>query len=204
MNNNEQLVQYLVQKGSILTENIKEAFLNINRADFVSEEEKNLAYADIAVSIGYGQTISQPSTVAFMLEKLRPKKGDTILDIGCGSGYTTALLSYIVGSDGLVIGLERIPELLETARNNLEKYKDLNFELKQAEKDYFGIKGEKFNKILVSAAAESLPSELIEQLKNNSRMVIPINNSILLVKKDENGIVETKDFYGFTFVPLVK
>jgi len=145
--------------------------------------DKKFAYENFPLSIGYGQTISQPFTVAFMLEKLEPKKGDEILDIGSGSGWTTALLAQIVGPTGIVIGLELNPELAELGRRNLQKYKLNHARIEKTEKKVLGKPSQEFDKILVSASARKIPKELIEQLKPNGILVVPVEHSIFKVTK---------------------
>jgi len=199
------LVDKLIERGYLKTPEIISAFKKIKRKDFVREEYKDLAEIDEPLPIGYGQTISQPSTVAFMFELLQPKKGDKILDIGSGSGWTATLLAEIVGEKGKVYALEIIPELKEFGEKNVAKY---NFVKKGIVKficsdGSHGLPSESpFDKILVSASATKIPSALKNQLKNNGRMVIPVGNSIFLVIK-KNNKYEEKEFEGFSFVPLV-
>ena len=137
-----------------------------------------------------------------MIEMLEPKKGDRILDIGSGSGWTTALLAVIVGVSGSVIGLERVKQLVEFGSSNLEKFNFKNAKIIQAG-DNLGIPNETFDRILVSAAAEEFPYELIKQLKTNGKLVIPVKNSILEITKKEDGMIEEIEHYGFRFVPLI-
>ena len=118
----EKLIQKLINDGYLKTPAIIEAFKNIDRTDFVPENLKEIAYENKPLSIGFNQTISQPLTVAFMLELLEPKIGEKILDIGSGSGWQTALLAHIVGIQGKVVSIERIPELKLLAEKNLGKY----------------------------------------------------------------------------------
>ncbi len=132
MRSNKELVEHLIKRGVLKTPKIIEAFKKIDRKDFVKEEFLEEAYFDTPLPIGFGQTISQPYTVAFMLELLEPKEGDTVLDIGSGSGWTTALLAYIVGNKGKVIGVERIKELVEFGKKNLAKYKFKNAHIELA------------------------------------------------------------------------
>jgi len=199
------LVDKLIERGYLKTPEIISAFKKIKREDFVREEYKDLAEIDEPLPIGYGQTISQPSTVAFMFELLQPKKGDKILDIGSGSGWTAALLAEIVGEKGKVYSVEIIPELKEFGERNVAKY---NFVKKGIVKFICsdgsqGLPSESpFDKILVSASATKIPSALKTQLKNNGRMVIPVGNSIFLVIR-KNNKCEEKEFEGFSFVPLV-
>jgi protein-L-isoaspartate(D-aspartate) O-methyltransferase len=205
--NNMDIIDSLIKKGWLKTPRIIEAFKKIKRIDFMAEGMDDLAEIDEAFPIGYGQTISQPLTVAFMLEKLEPKPGDKILDIGSGSGWTTSLLSEIVGDKGKVIALEIIPELTEFGKKNTAKYGFIEKGITQ-----FiccdGSKGFKkeapFDKILCSAAVYGeFPKAWKEQLKIGGRIVTPIASSVwLLVKKTDKDFEET-EFPGFAFVPLV-
>jgi protein-L-isoaspartate(D-aspartate) O-methyltransferase len=199
----EQLIDYL-EKGTRVLErdSLKEAFYFIDRKDFVSGDYAKEAYEDYPLQIGYEQTISQPTTVAFMLELLNPQEGEKILDVGSGSGWTTALLAHLVGGKGSVIGVERIPKLVELGKENLKKYNFKNVEIVGAEKEIGFLQKAPFDKILVSAAAENLPKKLMEQLKIGGMIVIPIFDEIWQVKKleDSNDI---KKYKGFAFVPLI-
>lgn len=201
MNTNESLVEHLIITDALYSNNIIDAFRHIDRADFVPEPSYD-TYSDHPLFIGHGQTISQPTTVAMMLEMLSPQSGDSILDIGSGSAWTTALLSYIVGDEGSVIGLERIDEILEFGVSNLNKYNFKNTKILKAI-DVLGIPDKKFDKILVSAAAEEIPYELAKQLKDGGKLVIPVRSSIYEITKEESGKLRTLEHYGFTFVPLI-
>ena len=109
----DSLVKDLIYSGYLKTDRIIDAFSKIRRVDFVPEDLESAAQANIPLPIGQGQTISQPLTVAFMLEKLEPLPGNKILDVGSGSGWTAVLLAHIVGEKGKVIGMERIKELCD-------------------------------------------------------------------------------------------
>lgn len=204
------LVDQLIKQNCLKSPDIIEAFKKINRADFVPDEiisEKGKEFVqeyNAPLSIGHNQTISQPLTVAFMLELLKPEKGDKILDIGSGSGWQTAMLCQIVGKDGFIYAIERIRELKEFGQKNVEKYGFNNVEFICGD----GSKGleEKapFNKIIAAASAEEIPSAWKEQLKIKGRLVTPVESSIwLLIKKGENEF-EEKEYPGFAFVPLIK
>lgn len=190
------------------TPRIIEAFKNIDRAKFVTEETKCFAYVDEALPILKGQTISQPYTVAFMLELLNPQPGEKILDIGAGSGWQTALLAHIVEDKGKVFAMEIVPEVCEFGKKNVSKY---NFVEKGVVewvcKDASIGLPEKapFNKIIVAAALEDqVPQEWKDQLKIGGRLVVPIQNSIwCFTKKDENKF-EPEEHAGFVFVPFVE
>ncbi len=116
------LIDKLILEGWLRTPRIIEAFKKIKRVDFLPENLKDLAELNEALPIGFGQTISQPLVVAFMLELLQPREGEKILDIGSGSGWTSCLLGEIVGKKGKVIAIERIPELKEFGEKNASKY----------------------------------------------------------------------------------
>lgn len=202
MNSNQEMVDYLIDVGALRSSNIIEAFRNVDRADFVADKSAIDIYEDYPLGIGRGQTISQPRTVAMMMEMLSPQEGQKILDIGSGSGWTSALLAYIVGEGGLVIGVERVSELVKFGSDNLKKYKFKNAKIVEAG-DGLGINGEMFDRILVSAAAEEFPYELSKQLKVSGKIVIPVQNSIYEMTKEKNGELEGVEHYGFTFVPLI-
>ena len=197
------LIQHLIDLGALHTPNVIEAFSVVDRKDFVPLEYKELAYDDSPLPIGYGQTISQPYTVAFMFELLEPKKGEKILDVGSGSGWTTALLAHVVGPRGSIIGVELIPELAKFGSKNLAKYDFKHASIEQAGKELGKPKEAPFNKILVSAGGEEVPQELVDQLKIGGVMVIPILDAIWKVTKVSESETNVEKFEGFVFVPLL-
>lgn len=202
MDNLISLINNLKLEWVLKTPDIIKAFEKIDRKDFVLDFERNFTYQNIPLPIGHWQTISQPYTVAFMLELLKPEKWDIILDIWSGSGWTTALLGFIVWEKWQVTGLEIIPELVKFSKKNLAKYKHLNAIILQAKEEILWLPENTFDKILVSASASAFPRELLNQLKPNWRLVIPVENSIFLYQKDSKGQVSSKEFPGFVFVPL--
>jgi protein-L-isoaspartate(D-aspartate) O-methyltransferase len=197
-----ELVDAMISSGTLQTPSIIDAFREVDRKYFVPKVWSNEAYMDNPLPIGDGQTISQPSTVAFMLEKLAPKKGDKVLDIGSGSGWTTALLCHIVGEEGSVTGLERVTALVQMGQENLSKFDLAHGCIKHAA-NQLGIPGEQFDRILVSAAAEEIPEELFAQLKVGGTLVIPVENSIYQCTKLSEEEIKIEEFYGFVFVPLI-
>lgn len=199
---NEQLVQNLIYQGVLKNPDIIDAFFEIDRLDFVPPEYQDLAYLDDPLPIGKGQTISQPFTVAFMLELLRPRESQQVLDLGSGSGWTAALLAQIVGPSGKVYGVEIIPELVSMANKNLKKYLLPQVIVEQAGPE-LGFPGLKFDRILVSATSPTFPDQLLKQLKLGGRMVLPVGTSIFEVEKTLDGQVNSKEYPGFMFVPLV-
>ncbi len=202
------LVEKLKKKGALNKKSLERAFLKIKRKDFLPEDLKDLAKEDRPLPIGNKQTISQPSVVAFMLEKLGPEKDDVVLDIGFGSGWTTALLADIVGKNGRIFAIERIKDLYEFGKENVEKFGFVSGgRVSMILKD--GFKGlperSPFDKILVSAALDSepIPKSWINQLKEGGIMVVPVKNSICKYVKKGNSLTK-EEFPGFRFVPLVK
>lgn len=198
-----ELVDDMIFSKMLQSPQIIDAFRAVDRKYFVPASFAEDTYIDAPIPIGNNQTISQPSTVAFMLERLAPQKGDKVLDIGSGSGWTTALLCHIVGEEGSVTGLERVGALVGQGRENLSK---LNFgghcRIESAG-DKLGLPNEQFDRILVSASADDIPEELFSQLKVGGILVIPIGDSIFKFKKISEAQIEKEEFYGFVFVPLI-
>jgi protein-L-isoaspartate(D-aspartate) O-methyltransferase len=198
------LISHLRDVGVLRTPALIEAFTKIDRIHFVPKNLKNLAYADDPLPIFGGQTISQPFTIAFMLELLAPSKGDKVLDVGSGSGFTTALLAELVGPEGRVIGVEIVPELVSFGRNNLNYYHFANAKIRQSN-GAMGLPEEApFNKILVSASATKIPQILVDQLKRKGNMVVPIGNDIYNIGKNDNNSITTEKYGDFSFVPLIE
>lgn len=202
MLNNRELIDHLIKRRVLVTRNIIDALSKMDRINFIRPEDLNRAYMDNPLSIGYGQTISQPYTVVFMLELLQPEKGNKVLDIGSGSGWTTALLAYIVQKEGSVLGMEKVSDLMKFGKSNIEKYNFTNTKIVQSG-EKLGKPEEQFDRILVSAAAREVPDELVDQLKIGGRMVIPVQSSIYKVDKVSEEQVEKDENYGFSFVPLI-
>lgn len=195
--NKEQLIQSLKNQG--FSEEIIRAFNLVERGDFILQPYKIYSYIDNALPIEKGQTISQPYTIAFMLSLLELKDKQKIMEVGSGSGYVLSLLNIIV-PNGEIYGVERIEELVKRSKLVLKDKK--NIHVVKASKG-LGISNEKFDRILVSAAADKIPNELIEQLKIKGVLVIPVRDSIFQIIKKSKGI-EKKEFPGFTFVPLIE
>lgn len=181
---------------------IDEALSSVDRADFLPPEHKDEAAYDAPVRIGYGQTNSQPYTVRLMLEWLDPQPGDHVLDVGSGSGWTTALLAYIVGPDGDVIAVEKVPELVRFGADNCLKAGVQNVRFYEAGKELGLPRGAPYDRILVSAEAMELPQTLAGQLKIGGRMVIPIRSSIHVISRTTVGYDDI-EHQGFAFVPLI-
>jgi protein-L-isoaspartate(D-aspartate) O-methyltransferase len=222
----EELIDELIDSGCLKTPLIVEAFRRIDRKQFVSEEYRGEAYENYPLPIGFGQTISQPLTVAFMLELLAPRPGDRILEIGSGSGWATALLAYIVsGGDhngngathrsspggpgrkqGKVVAIERIPELQEMSAENVEKYKFMSRKIVELIVGN-GAEGYKkfapYDRVIAAATTDVIPVAWKNQCRIGGRIVIPIGNSIEVHEKFSTGDFVVRVYHGFRFVPLV-
>lgn len=201
------LVELLIRNGYLKSEPIIRAFNEITRADFVPPEFEQQAEADIPLPIGYGQAISQPTTVAIMFELLSPKPGQKMLDIGSGSGWTSALLGTIAGSEGKVAAIEVLPELHEMTKRNVEKFGLIGSGIVECALGD-GNLGYKplapYDRILVSAAADEIPQVLKDQLVLGGKMVIPVHNHLVYLEKRGEKDFYKEEFPGFVFVPLIQ
>ncbi len=201
MINKENLIKHLKQDG-IKDKAVLSAIEKVPRENFVPDYLKNRAYEDVALAVGFGQTISQPYTVAFMLQSLELKKGDKVLEIGTASGWNAALISVIVGPKGKVFTTEIIPELAESAKSRLKKIKNIKV---IATDGSIGLKEySPFDKIIVAAACPEIPEELISQLKENGILIAPVGpqHEQELIKIRKSKIIRKEILGNFIFVPL--
>lgn len=196
------LVDTLRQKG-ITDLSVLRAVELTPRHAFVPTGVRHRAYEDAALPIGNGQTISQPSLHARYLELLRLSGGERVLEIGTGSGYQTVLLSHLVDQ---VFSVERIPALLQTAREVIQRLGAKNVSLLLGDgtvgwRDYGP-----YNAILVSAAGPEVPAPLLEQLAPGGRLLVPVGRGdeqvLRMYRRTETGI-EASELGAVRFVPLV-
>jgi protein-L-isoaspartate(D-aspartate) O-methyltransferase len=196
--NKKQLLQHLRNSG--FSDLVVSAFENVRREDFISGMFLPNAYDDHPLPLGTGSTISQPSTIAFMLDLLELKDNKlSFLEIGSGCGYVLALV-YDIIKDGKIYGLEINGEIAEAS---VKRFKDnSNVTIFCRDGKNGSLDNAPFDRILISAACAQNPYHLLEQLNNNGIIVAAVQNSIVkVIKKDDKAVV--KEHFGFRFVPLI-
>lgn len=182
------------------------AFEAVPRADYLPVAERSRAGFDGPIPIGHGSTNSQPRTVADMLRLLEVRRGDRVLDVGAGSGWTTALLAHLTGPDGRVVGVELEAEVAQWGAANLARSGPPWASLEPATPGVLGAPSEApYDRILVSADARSLPAALVGQLADDGRMVVPVRGVMTLAVRRGTGpeaSLEVTEHGRYTFVPL--
>ena len=199
-------VENLVREGIIKSEAVKRAFLKYPRYLFVEGKYRRYAHLDEPLPIPAGQTISAPHMVAIMLELADLKPGMNVLEVGTGSGWNAALISELVKTD--VCTIERIPELVEFARRNLERAGVKNVHVIPGDGSMGFPPKAPYDRIIVTAGAPDIPSPLVEQLKPGGKLIIPVGSyhlwqDLLEVVKLKDGSVKVKNHGGVAFVPLI-
>ena len=199
-------VENLVREGLIKSDAVRRAFLKYPRYLFVEKRYRAYAHVDEPLPIPAGQTVSAPHMVAIMLELAGLERGMNVLEVGTGSGWNAALVTELVKTD--VYTIERIPELVEFARRNLEGagVKSVHVILGDGSKG-FPPKAP-YDRILVTAGAPEVPRPLVEQLKPGGKLIIPVGSyhlwqELLEVIKRPDGSVKVKNRGGVAFVPLI-
>lgn len=206
------VIEYLVLAGYVKNPRVIKALLSVPREYFVPGHLIEYAYVDSPLPIGCGQTISAIHMVAIMTEELDPEPGDKVLEIGTGSGYQAAVLAEIVarqdpGKRGHVYTIERIPELVEFAKKNLARAGYSEYVTVIQGDGTLGYSEEApYDRIIVTAAAPSVPEPLLKQLANGGRLVIPVGDLYsqrLLIVEKKNGELREKWGIECIFVPLI-
>ncbi|NNL57991.1 MAG: protein-L-isoaspartate(D-aspartate) O-methyltransferase [Nitrosopumilus sp.] len=198
------LIDYLKNSRFLNDNNVEDAFRNIPRHEFVPESELEYAYNNEPLLIKNKQTISQPGVVSRMTEWLDVRKGQKILEIGTGSGWQAAILSYLVG-EGTVYSVERHTELVKFAQENLKKLNLENVHVVLGDGSVGFAKKSPYDRIIITAACTEIPLPLIEQLKEDGLIIAPVGDSsqsLVLLQKTSKGIVEIKNESHYVFVPL--
>jgi len=199
------MVERLREQG-IVDERVLEAMAGVPRHLFVEEALASRAYEDSSLPIGFGQTISQPYVVAYMIERLRKggRELGKVLEVGTGCGYQAAVLASLAAE---VYSIERIKELLERARGNLRELRLKNLRLAYADGASGIAKAAPFDSIILAAAAPEMPHALLQQLARGGRMILPLSEGradaqrLVLVERSRLGFTETA-IGPVRFVPL--
>ena len=201
----DDLIIFLKNMKFLTDNNVESAFRNIPRHEFIPSSELDRAYYNEPLPIMKNQTISQPGVVSRMSEWLDVKDGQNILEIGTGSGWQTAILSYLVGT-GTVYSIEIHPELEKFARKNLEKFclDNVNVILGDGSMGY--PEAAPYDRIIITAACTEIPFPLLDQLSDDGLIIAPVGDtsqSLVLLKKTSKGIIEVKNESNYVFVPLL-
>ena len=198
----QQMVQRQLMSRGINDARVLAAMAKVPREEFVAPESRVASYEDGPLPIGYGQTISQPYVVAFMTEQLRPKPSDRVLEVGTGSGYQAAILAELVSE---VYSIEIVEPLAKNAEATLQRLGYKNVHLKIGD----GYKGwpeaGPFDAIIVTCAPDKVPQQLVDQLKDDGRMVIPVGDRFaqqLYLLEKKNGQLKQSATLPVRFVPM--
>ena len=183
---------------------VRQALLDTPRAEFVPVEEQACAWDNRPLSIGHGQTISQPYIVAIMTELLDPQPHQVVLEVGTGSGYQAAVLSRLVRQ---VFSMELVPELAQAAGERLRRLGYDNVQTRQGDAWEGWPEHAPYDAVIVTAAAAEVPPALLAQLAAGGRMILPVDSGwgqdLLLVSKDAKGHCQTRKLLPVAFVPFV-
>ncbi|MAG91117.1 protein-L-isoaspartate O-methyltransferase [Candidatus Woesearchaeota archaeon] len=204
MTSKEHLIEHWLSSGTIKDKRIIKAFKKVPREKFIRDKDDE-AYGDCPLSIGQGQTISQPTTVMVMTEALELKEGDKVLEVGAGSGYQAAIIANIVGDTGKVISTEIIDELAKFAQENINRLNLKNVKVIKHDGSQGYQQEAPYDKIIVTAACPKIPKPLTGQLKENGIIIAPVGNLIeqvmIKARKINNKLIE-ENLGQFVFVPL--
>ncbi len=197
------MVRHQLRRRGIADSRVLAAMGEVPREEFVPKQHRRNAYADVALPLSHGQTISQPLMVAMSAEALQLQGHETVLEIGAGSGYQAAVLGRLARK---VHGIEIIPELVENARQVLHSLDIDNVEIHCADGRKGWPEGAPYDGIIVAAAADEVPPALLDQLREGGRIVIPVGNrwgQSLMAMRKRNGKLEEEELCRCIFVPLV-
>jgi protein-L-isoaspartate(D-aspartate) O-methyltransferase len=202
----QNMINFAIKAYGIEDQAVLEVMGRVPRHEFVQQEHKSMAYANHALPIGYGQTISQPFIVALMTQELDLSPGEKVLEIGTGSGYQAAILAEL-GVD--VFTVEIISELAQEASERLRRLDYTEIQLRNDDGYYGWSDQAPFDAIIVTAAPDHVPQTLVEQLAKGGVMVIPVGpiggiQELWRINKDEDGAISTSSLGGVRFVPFTR
>ncbi len=201
--NKVQLLEYLKSEG--FSKKMLDAFAKVKREDFVTKNLKDKAYENIPLPISDEATISQPYTIAVMLDMLNLKVGQKVLELGSGCGYVLALISEIVGEKGKIYGVEIVKELAGKSKINVKNHKNIKIYNRDGR---LGLKeAAPFDSILISAACKEIPTKIFHQLKDKGLLLVPVGSqytqTLILIQKDKDKLKIKEKCPGFRFVDFV-
>ena len=204
MNSPQDMILDIKEKYNLDAPKVFSAMLSVPREEFVLSEYQDVAYSDAALSIGHGQTISQPYTVAFMTNLLELTGHERVLEIGTGSGYQAAILSQLADR---VFTIERIEPLADSAQERLKRLGYTNVEVKAGQVEEGWKENAPFDAIILTAGVDEVPKTLFDQLKEGGVLVAPVGigpdkKMTKFIKK--KGKISQKQYGIFHFVPFVE
>lgn len=196
-----QLISQLKEEG-ITNQRILQALKKVPRENFVPKQYQNLAYANHPLPIGQGQTISQPYTVAFMLQELELKPNQKVLEIGTGSGYNAAIIAELIKSNGQLYTTEIYQKLIKKAQKSLKNYSNIKFIKTNGSQGY--PQAAPYDRIVATAAPKEIPQPWLNQLKDKGILITPIGQrtQIMVKIKKLKKKIKKQELGYFQFVPL--
>jgi protein-L-isoaspartate(D-aspartate) O-methyltransferase len=200
-----ELIKIMKNSGFLNDNKVELAIRKSPRHEFVPKSLLDMAYENIPISLMKNQTISQPSVVSRMTELLNVMEGQKILEVGSGSGWQSAILSFLV-AHGKVFSIEKHPELVKFAKENLNKLGIQNVDVILGDGSLGLSQESPFDRIIITAACKKVPPPLFEQLSLDGLLIAPVgeySQSLILFKKTSQGIIEIKNQPGYVFVPLL-
>ena len=198
----QQMIDDQIISRGISDDRVLHAFRSVPRHLFVAEEYQHLAYSDCPLPIGFGQTISQPYIIAFMISELHLNGGEIVLEVGTGCGYQVAILAHMAST---IVSMEIIPELADRAEKTISSLKLENVQILRGDGSLGWPKGAPYDAILISAAAPMVPELLLNQLADGGRLILPVGSRGFqqLEIWTRNGSIFSKEVsLPVAFVPL--
>ncbi len=202
----DNLFKIMRNSGALNDERVEIAMRKSPRHEFVPKSSLDIAYKDMPIPLMKNQTISQPSVVARMTEWLNIIEGQRVLEIGSGSGWQSAILSFLV-ADGKIFSMDRHPKIVKFAKGNINKLAIKNVEVILGDGTLGLPEKSPFDRIIITAACKKVPTPLFEQLSLDGLLIAPVGEypqSLILYKKTSKGVKEIKNQSGYVFVPLLE